>query len=47
MTLAEKKTHAKSAYQSAKARYLETLSKKDWAAFCEAKKVCMLLGVII
>lgn len=47
MTLAEKKSQAKSAYKAAKARYLETMSKKDWAAFCEAKRACMLLGVII
>lgn len=47
MTLIEKKAQAKAAYKAAKARYMETMSKKDWVTFCEVKKTCMLLGVII
>lgn len=47
MTLTEKKELAKEAYKAAKAKYLETMSKQDWVAFCDAKKACMLLGVII
>lgn len=47
MTLAEKKAQAKAAYEAAKNRYTETMSKADWIAFCDAKRVCMLLGVII
>ena len=47
MTLTEKKALAKEAYKAAKAKYLETLSKQDWIALCNAKRTCMLLGVII
>lgn len=47
MTLTEKKAQAKAAYTATKVRYLETTSKADWITFCDAKKVCMLLGVII
>lgn len=47
MTLNEKKSQAKAAYKAAMARYMETMSKTDWIAFCNAKRACMLLGVII
>lgn len=47
MTLNEKKAEAKSKYIASKARYMETMDKADWIAFCEAKRVCMLLGVKI
>lgn len=47
MTLTEKKAQAKAAYEAVKARYMETMDKADWIAFCDAKRACMLLGVII
>ena len=47
MTLNEKKALAKAQYKEAKARYMETMSKSDWIKFCNAKRACMLLGVII
>lgn len=47
MTLDDKKAAAKKAYKAAKAKYMETMSKADWTAFCDARRVCMLLGVII
>ncbi len=47
MTLIEKKALARATYSDAKARYLETMSNTDWIAFCDAKRACMLLGVII
>ena len=47
MTLNEKKAEAKSKYIASKARYMETMDKADWIAFCEAKRECMLLGVKI
>ena len=47
MSLAEKKKVALSAYKETKAKYLETMSNEDWIKFCEVKRVCMLLGVII
>lgn len=47
MTLDEKKAQALATYKAAKARYLDTMSNADWIAFCDAKRVCRLLGVII
>lgn len=47
MTLNEKKAQAKAAYKVAKERYMETMSKADWIAFCDVRTVCMRLGVII
>lgn len=47
MTLNKKKAEAKAKYIAAKARYMETMDKADWVAFCEAKRECMLLGVRI
>ena len=47
MTLTEQKRAALEAYKIAKARYMESMSKADWVALCNAKRVCMMLGVII
>lgn len=47
MTITEQKAQAKAAYKAAKARYMETASKADWIAFCDAKRLCMRLGVIL
>lgn len=38
---------AKEVYKAAKAKYMETMDKADWIAFCNAKRTCMLLGVRI
>ena len=42
MTLEERKAQAK-----ARGEYLTTGTEEAWIAFCEAKKLCMRLGVII
>ena len=47
MTLTEKKAAALAAYKGAKRAYAESMSKSDWIKFCDAKRVCMRLGVII
>ena len=43
----QKKADAKQAYKEAKKAYLENMSNENWRAFCDAKRVCMSLGVII
>lgn len=47
MTLEQQKRAALDIYKAAKARYMETLNNTDWIAFCDAKRACMRLGVII
>lgn len=47
MSLTEKKVLAKEAYKESKKKYMETMIKADWVAFCKAKRTCMMLGVII
>lgn len=47
MTLEAKKAAAKEVYKAAKAKYMETMDKADWIAFCNAKRTRMLLGVRI
>lgn len=34
-------------YKEAKKAYLENRTNENWIKFCDAKKVCMLLGVRI
>lgn len=34
-------------YKIAKKSYLEDMTRENWIKFCEAKKICMLLGVRI
>lgn len=48
------KAKALATYKLAKAAFAETVSRENikgdpekWIQFCEAKKACMLLGVII
>lgn len=41
------KVNALEAYKAAKKAYLENMSRENWIAFCEAKSVCMKLGVKI
>ncbi|MCI8339221.1 MAG: hypothetical protein HFH62_11180 [Lachnospiraceae bacterium] len=48
------KKDALAAYKLAKVAFMETISRENikgdaakWAEFCEAKRICMLLGVRI
>lgn len=48
------KNEALAVYKSAKAAFMETVSRSNiggdaekWAEFCEAKRKCMLLGIKI
>jgi hypothetical protein len=34
-------------YKEFKAKYLESQTAENWRAFCDAKMVCMRLGIII
>ena len=45
--LNEKKSSALQAYKSAKAAYISNMTPENWKAFCDAKMVCMRLGVLI
>lgn len=45
--LQSNKTNALEAYKVAKKAYLEDRTNENWIAFCEAKRVCMRLGVRI
>ena len=47
MNLQENKENALNAYKEAKKAYLENMTSENWKAFCNAKIVCMRLGVII
>lgn len=46
-TLTEQKNEARSAYKAARAAYFDAPTPENWRAFCEAKRLCRLLGVII
>lgn len=41
------KEEAKRAYKEAKAAWLENQTNENWIAFCNAKRVCRLLGIRI
>ena len=41
------KNEALNNYKEAKKNYLENTSKENWIKFCDAKTVCMKLGVRI
>lgn len=43
----QKKSEARKKFKEAKSAYLERPIKDNWIRFCEAKRMCMLLGVII
>ena len=45
--LIKSKENALKAYKDAKKAYLENMTSENWKAFCDAKIVCMKLGVII
>lgn len=47
MTLEEKKAQARSAYKAAREAYLSIPTDENWRAFCEAKRLCRLVGVIL
>lgn len=47
MNLQENKGNALEAYKEAKKAYLENRTNENWKAFCDAKMVCMKLGVRI
>lgn len=45
-----KRTEKESAlnmYKECKAKYLKSQTAENWRAFCDAKVVCMRLGIII
>ena len=42
-----RKNEAKINYIEARNNYIENRTNENWIAFCEAKRVCMLLGVLI
>ena len=41
------KEEALKIYKEAKKKYLEDMSDENWAEFCIAKRICMMLGVRI
>lgn len=41
------KKEALEKYKEAKQAYMNDMSQKNWIAYCDKKKACMLLGVII
>lgn len=43
----QKKIEARKKFKEAKSAYLASPTKDNWIRFCEAKRLCMLLGVII
>ncbi len=47
MTLEERKAKAKAEFEKARIEYLFSGTQEAWIAFCEAKKLCMCLGVTI
>lgn len=47
MTLKKRKTRAKAELNRTRGEYLVSGTQKAWIAFCKAKIVCRLLGVII
>lgn len=42
-----KKNEAKRNYIEARNNYLKNRTNENWIAFCNAKRNCMLIGVII
>lgn len=42
-----KKENALNNYKEAKKAYIENATSENWKAFCEAKTICMHLGVRI
>ena len=46
-SLQTSKANALEAYKAAKQAYITEKSNKNWIAFCDAKTLCMRLGVRI
>ncbi|MEZ3438658.1 MAG: DUF2800 domain-containing protein [Oscillospiraceae bacterium] len=47
MTLEDRKEWAKEELRRTREEYLVSGTQEAWIAFCKAKRVCRLLGVII
>lgn len=47
MTIEEKKLQARADYLTAREKYMQTGDSKDWIAFCDTKRICRLLGVLV
>ena len=47
MTLNEQKIQAKQLYIERRRDYMENQTPENWKKYCDAKRYCMLLGVII
>lgn len=47
MSLEEKKAQALKNYEEKRNAYMETMSRENWIAFCDTKRVCRLMGVRI
>lgn len=47
MTLNESKAQARSEFLNAKAAYIDSPTSENWKAFCDAKRICMRLGVLV
>ena len=45
MNLEEKKAQALKNYKEKRDAYMETISRENWIAVCDAKRVCRLMGV--
>lgn len=43
----EKITLKNGEHMEAKKKYLKTMSTEDWKVYCDKKRVCMLLGVLL
>ncbi|MCR5753646.1 MAG: hypothetical protein K6G30_02370 [Acetatifactor sp.] len=46
MTATDKQI-ALEAYKAAKTAYLQDMTQENWIAFCNAKMVCMRLGILL
>lgn len=47
MTLNEQKIQAKELYRIRREDYMTNPTPENWKKYCDAKRYCMLLGVII
>ena len=47
MSLEQKKEIALENYKNARDVYMNNITKENWIKFCDAKRICMLLGVKI
>ena len=43
----QKKAAALNSFKEARSNYMNNPTPENWKAFCEAKRICRLLGVII